>query len=74
MLVIAVSTDPQWPIWVTSSVAASEGKRTEEGTITSTPELASKLATVADPPEAEASTPETTEHSSDIRTNCKISF
>jgi hypothetical protein len=27
------------PIWVTSSVATSEGKKTEEGTMMSTPEF-----------------------------------
>jgi hypothetical protein len=74
MLVIAVYTNALWPIWVTFSVAASEGKKTEEGTMMLTHELLRNLATVADPPEAKALKPETTERASDILTNCKAAF
>jgi hypothetical protein len=51
----------KWSIWMTSSVAASEGKKTDEGTIMSLPGPESNMVAVADPPEAETLTPATTE-------------
>jgi hypothetical protein len=55
--VIRVAANARWPIWVTSSVAASEGKKTEEGTTISTPESPSNSVAVDDPPEAQTPTP-----------------
>jgi hypothetical protein len=55
--VIRVLSNARGPIWVTSSVAASEGKKTEEGTMISTPEAPSNLVAVADPAEAQTLTP-----------------
>jgi hypothetical protein len=63
------------PIWVTSSnVAASEGKKTGEGTMMSAPEPAGNPVTVADPPEAQTKTPATTQVVSDIRKTGKIQY
>jgi hypothetical protein len=65
-------------IRITSSVAAREGKKTEEGTMTSPSQREaesqskSNPITVADPSEAQILTPATTEHSSYILTNRKI--
>jgi hypothetical protein len=55
-----------------SSVATSEGKKTEQGMMTSTPELPSKVVTVVDPPEGQTPKPPTNEKCSHILTNCKI--
>jgi hypothetical protein len=55
--VIRVVANARGPIWVTYSVAASEGKKTEEGTTISTSEPPSNSVAVADPPEAQTLTP-----------------
>jgi hypothetical protein len=70
--VICVFANAQRKIWVTFRVAVNEGKQTEEGTMTSTPERLSHFVAAADPPEAQTLTPVTTEEASDILTNCKI--
>jgi hypothetical protein len=56
---------------VTSGVAASGGKKTEEEMTMSTPELQAHSVAVADPREAQNPTPATAEEASDIVTNCK---
>jgi hypothetical protein len=73
-LLIAAPRNARGPIWVTSSVAASEGKKTEEGTIISTnePKSLSNSVAIVNPPDAQILTPPTTEEASDILTNCKI--
>jgi hypothetical protein len=48
------------PTWVTRSAAASEGKKTDEGTMMWPPEAKSNPLVVADPPEAQTLTPATT--------------
>jgi hypothetical protein len=45
---------------MTSSVAVSEGKKAEEGTMVSPPEPEFNLVAVTDPPEAQTPTPATT--------------
>jgi hypothetical protein len=70
--VISAVLNAQDPIWVTYSGAASEGKKTDEGTIMSTPESLSKPVAVANPPEAQTPAPARIEDASDILTNCKI--
>jgi predicted aconitase len=60
----------RWPIRTTCSAAASEGKKTEEGTMMSWPE--SNTVAVANPPEEQTMTPATTERASDIMTNRKL--
>jgi hypothetical protein len=62
------------PSWVTHSVADSEGKRRDEGTMIQPPEPKPNRVIVADPPEAQTSTPATTKLASDILVNWKISF
>jgi hypothetical protein len=57
---------------MTSSVAAEEEKKTEDGMMMSPPEPESNPATVAHLPEAQTLTPWTTEQASSIPTNCKI--
>jgi hypothetical protein len=59
---------------MTSSVATSDEKKTEEGIVMSPLEPESNPPAVADPPEARALTPAATERASDILTNCKIMF
>jgi hypothetical protein len=61
-------------IRVMFSVADSEGKKTEEGTMMSSfePQSESNLVAVADPPAAQTLTPETIEQTSDILTNGRI--
>jgi hypothetical protein len=65
---IALRLDLKRLIWVTSSVAAREGKKTEEGTMMSPSqresESKSNPTTVADRPDAQILTPATTEQSS----------
>jgi hypothetical protein len=74
--VIGVFSNAQRWSCATRSVAASEGKKTEKGTMTSLPEPEANLVTVADPPEAKTSTPATTKQSSDIgptaKSRCEI--
>jgi hypothetical protein len=55
--VIRDVTNARGPIWVTSSIATGEGKKTEQGTKISTPEPLSNSVAVADPPEAQTLTP-----------------
>jgi hypothetical protein len=62
------------PIRMTSSVATSEEKKTDEGTVMSPSEAELNPATVADPPEAQTPTPAMTERISAILTNCKIYY
>jgi hypothetical protein len=50
--VICVFSNAPRPTWLTPTVAASEGKRTDEGTIIPLPELKTNPAAVADPLEA----------------------
>jgi hypothetical protein len=69
---IRVLSNAREPIWVTYSIAASEGKKTEEGMMMSTPEPPSNSVAVADPTEAQNLTPAMTEEASDIVTNCKV--
>jgi hypothetical protein len=71
---IHVFANAQWPSWVTPNVAASRGKRTTEGRMMWRPELKPNPMAVADPPEAQTSTPATTKRASDILTNCAILF
>jgi hypothetical protein len=72
--VIGTFSDPRGPIWMTSSVAASEGKKTEEGMTMSTPEPPSNSVALADPLEARNLTPATTKEAADIVTNCKTQY
>jgi hypothetical protein len=60
------------PIRVTFSATASEGKKTDEGTMISPSEPQYNSVVVADPPEAQTATPAATEQTSDILTNSKI--
>jgi hypothetical protein len=71
---IRVLLNARGPIWVTSSVAASEGKKTEEGMTMSTPEPPSNSVAVADQPEVQNLTPAMTEEAADIVTNCKTEY
>jgi hypothetical protein len=48
------------PTWVTRSAAASEGKKTDEGTMMWPPEAKSNPSVVADPPQAQILTPAAT--------------
>jgi hypothetical protein len=57
---------------VTYNVAASEGKKTEEGMTTPTLELLSNSIAVTNLPEAQPLTPARSEEASDILTSCKI--
>jgi hypothetical protein len=54
-----------------SGAAASEGKKTDEGTKMSTPSLLSNLVALTDPRQAETLMPEPTERCPDIVANCK---
>jgi hypothetical protein len=74
MDMIRVLLNAREPIWVTYSVAASEGKKTEEGMTMSTPEPASNSVAVADPTETQNLTPAAMEEASDIVTNCRIDY
>jgi hypothetical protein len=69
---IRVLSDPRRPIWVISSVADSEGKKTEEGMTMSTLEPHSNSVAAADSAEAQTLTSATTEEASDIVTNFKV--
>jgi hypothetical protein len=69
-----VFSNARWPSWVTLSVAGSEGKKTDDGTMMWPPETKRNPMAVAAPPEAEASTPAATERASDILTDCKTLF
>jgi hypothetical protein len=71
---IDVLAKARGPNWVTFSVAASEGKKTHDRTMMWPAERKSNAAAVADPPEAQTSTPATTNQLSDILSNCSISF
>jgi hypothetical protein len=71
---IRMFANPGGPIRMTSGVATSEEKKTEEGTVMSLPEPEYNPVAVADPPEAQTLTPATTERVSDILTNCRIYF
>jgi hypothetical protein len=66
--------DSQGSIRVTASVPASQGKKTDEGTmmLPSTPE--SNPAAVPESPETQIPTPATTKDASDILINWKIEF
>jgi hypothetical protein len=70
--VISVVLNAREPIWVTYSGVASEGKKTDEGTIMSTPGSLSKPVAVANPPEAQSPTPARIEDASDTLTDRKI--
>jgi hypothetical protein len=59
---------------VTPNVAASEGKKTDEGTIMRPPERKPNPMTVADPLGARTWTPATTKQASDIVTTAKSGF
>jgi hypothetical protein len=60
------------PTWVTRSAAASEGKKIGEGTIIWSPEAKPNPLVVADPPEAQALTPATTEQPLPILTSPEV--
>jgi hypothetical protein len=76
--VICRGPNSKWPIWVTSSVAIREGKKTEEGTMMSPSEHESEsesnLTVIIDPPETQSLTPATTKEASDILINCRNWF
>jgi hypothetical protein len=55
-------------------VAASEGKKIEEGTIMSKFELVSNSVAVADPPEARSLNTATSKQVADIPTSCRIEY
>jgi hypothetical protein len=69
---IRVLSNARGPIWVTSSVADGDGKKTEEGLTMSTLEPHSNLVAVANPPEAQNLMSATTQEASDIVTNRTI--
>jgi hypothetical protein len=69
--VIPVFTNPWRLSWVTPSVAAREGKKTDEGTMVRPLDFETKTMAVGDPLEAQTLTSATTKPSSDIPTNCK---
>jgi hypothetical protein len=69
-----VFLNAEGPSWVKLSVAASEGKKTDEGTIIPLPELPLNRTAVADPLELQTSTSAKTTRAFDILTNCKISI
>jgi hypothetical protein len=74
MSVISVPRNARGPIWVTVSVADSDGKKTDEGTMMWRPEPSSNSVAFADPPEVQTLTPATTEEASDILINCKMYY
>jgi hypothetical protein len=59
---------------MTPDAAASEVKKTDEGTMTWLLELEPNPRAVADRPDAQTLTPATTQQVSHILTNCKILF
>jgi hypothetical protein len=59
---------------MTLSVAAREGKKTDEGTMMWLSEPKLNPMAVTDPPEAQTSTRATTKRASDIPTNWKSCF
>jgi hypothetical protein len=71
--VTGLSLNARIPICVRFRVAASEGKKTEEGMMTSQPEPEYDTI-VADPPDAQTSTPEAAEQVSDILTKCEMEY
>jgi hypothetical protein len=70
--VIVEHRNTRGQISVTSTVAASKGKKTEEEMTMSTSEHFSSSVAVADLPQAQTVTLATTEQASDILTTCKI--
>jgi hypothetical protein len=72
--VIAAPKNARESICVTFSVAASDGKKNEQGTMMLLPKHDSNPVAVADPPETQilTPTPATTEEAPLILTNCKI--
>jgi hypothetical protein len=70
--VIHIISNAGRPTSVTRSVADSEGKKTDDGTMTQPPEPKPNPMAVADPPEAQTSTPATTKRASDILVNWRI--
>jgi hypothetical protein len=65
--------DPLGAIRITSSVAVSKGKKTDEGTTMSPLEPESRRLAVADPPEGQTLTPATAKGASCILTNSPTS-
>jgi hypothetical protein len=62
------------PSRVTASVTASEGKKTDEGTMMLPSTAEYNPATVAESPETQTLTPATTKEASDILINCRNRF
>jgi hypothetical protein len=62
------------PCCVRRSVADSEGKKSDEGTVMQRSEPKPNWMALADPPEAHTLRPATTKRASDILANWKISF
>jgi hypothetical protein len=71
---ISAFSNTQPSICVTTSVPASQGKKTDEGTMMSTSTAKSNPATVAEWPETQILTPATTKEASDILINCRNKF
>jgi hypothetical protein len=61
-------------IWVTTSLPARQGKKTDEGTMMLPPATKFNSTAVAVWPKTQTLTPATTEKASDILINCKIEF
>jgi hypothetical protein len=70
--VIFVPRNGKLPIRVTLSVAANEGKKTDEGTTMAPAECGSNSVAVADLPETQSLTPATTKEASDIQIKLQI--
>jgi hypothetical protein len=71
---IGAFPNAELPIRVTDSVLASEGKKTDEGTMMFSSQHKSNPATVAESPETRTLTPATTKEASDILINCRKKF
>jgi hypothetical protein len=69
--VILVPWNARGWIWVTTSAAAGERKKTHEGRMMPPPDCRSDPVAVGDPLETQTVTPATTKEPSDILMNCR---
>lgn len=72
--IIRVFSDTRSPNCVTPSVAASEGKKTDEGTRRCRRQAKSNPVAVADPPEGQTLTPVRAKWATDMMIDCKTEF
>jgi hypothetical protein len=71
---IGALSNTRQPSRVMASVPASEGKKTDEGTMMLPSTAESNPATVAAPPKTQTLTPATTKEASDILIKCRNRF